>query len=124
MAGENFTLMPTWVIPEAPKYNIIVTQTESMKKEYFQLGDTPVEAFIFKFDGLSDTNFKVLYDHYKSQSSGYALFSWINAYIPEYVKVLLGITIGDLSGRWGKDSFKFKPKPKHWTAEILFERSI
>lgn len=124
MADSDFTILPTWVIVEEPEYHNIESQSDSMKKEYFNLSYTPTEKFKLKFDGLSDSQFKILYDHYKERYGGYALFVWLNAYIPTYIKTLLGITTGDLSGRWVGGSFKFNPKPKYFTAEITFEKDV
>lgn len=124
MAASDFSLMPTLVIPEEPEYHNIESQADSMKKEYFNISSTPVERFKLKFDGLSDSDFKILYDHVKARYGGYGLFDWLNAYIPGYLKTLLGITSGDLSGRWVDGSFRFDVKPKHFTAEIVFERNV
>lgn len=120
----NFTLTPTWVIPEEPEYHNIESQSDLMKKEYFNMSSTPTERFKLKFDGLSDADLKTLYDHYRGQYGGYGLFSWLNANIPAYLKTLLGITTSDLSGRWVDRSFKFNPRAHHWTAEIIFEKDV
>ena len=119
----NFELIPTWVTPEAPEYHNVITESESMKKDYQNLSTTPVEVFVLEFTGLSDANFKILYDHYYSEYGGYAEFNWLNAKIPGYLKVLLGITDGNLTGRWVKDSFSFTLKPHSWDAKIKFERA-
>jgi len=120
----DFTLMPTWVDPLEPEYNTIITQTESMKKEYLNLSANATEKFKLRYEGLSDANFKTLFDHYKGEYGGYAAFAWKNAYIPSYIKTLLGITTGDLTGRWVEKSFNFSPEPHSWTAEVVFEKQV
>jgi len=120
----DFQLMPTWVDPLEPEYHNVITPTESMKKEYMNISTNATEKFKLKFEGLSDANFKILFDHYKGQYSGYAVFDWKNAYIPGYLKTLLGITSGDLTGRWVEKSFKFSPKAHSWTAEVVFEKQV
>ena len=124
MAADDFTLLPTWVYPDVPEYHNIETQSESMKKEYYNLSSTPVERFRLKFEGMSDANFKILFDHYKGRYGGYDEFAWLNAYIPAYIKTLLGITTEDLTGRWVNGSLKFDPKPKSWDAEVVFEKEV
>lgn len=120
----DFALTPTWVFPERPEYHNVITQSESMKKEFFNISSTPTEKFQLKFEGMSDANFKILYDHQKGQYGGYALFNWLNANIPAYIKTLLGLTTENLSGRWVDDTFNFNPKSHSFDAEIIFEKDI
>jgi len=120
----DFTLMPTWVDPLEPEYNTIITPTESMKKEYMNLSANATEKFKLRYEGLSDANFKTLYDHYKGEYGGYAAFAWKNAYIPAYIQTLLGLTTEDLTGRWVENTFKFSPEAHSWTAEVVFEKQV
>jgi len=120
----DFSLMPTWVDPLEPEYNNVITPTESMKKEYMNISTNATEKFKLKFEGLSDANFKTLFDHYKGQYSGYASFAWKNAYIPSYILTLLGLTTEDLTGRWVGKTFKFSPQAHSWTAEVVFEKRV
>ena len=124
MAADDFTLTPTWVIPENPEYHNMISKSDSMKKEYFNISSTPTEKFKLKWDGLSDADFKTLYDHVKGRYGGYDLFAWLNANIPSYLLTLLGLTSENLSGRWVDGTFKFNPKAKFWTAEIIFEKDV
>lgn len=124
MAADDFALTPTWVYPETPKYNNVTTQSESMKKEYYNISANAVEKFRLKFEGMSDTNFKTLFDHYKGRYAGYDEFIWLNANIPSYILTLLGLTSENLTGRWVQDSFKFDPSSKGWEASVIFEKSV
>lgn len=120
----DFTLVPTWVHPEEPEFHNIETQSESMKKEYYNLSTSAVEKFRLVFEGLSDANFKTLRDHYMGRYGGFDSFLWKNSAIPEDIKTLLGLTTNDLTGRWVTGSFKHTPKPHSWEAEITFEREV
>lgn len=120
----DFQLLPTWVEPLEPEYNNLITPTDSMKKEYMNVSTNATEKYKLKFEGLSDANFKTLFDHYKGQYSGYASFAWKSAYIPAYLKTLLGIGASDLTGRWVEGTFKFSPDPHSWTAEVVFEKQV
>ncbi len=124
MAADDFALTPTWVQIEEPEYNNVITQSESMKKEFMNIATTPIEKFKLKFEGMSDANFKTLYDHYKGRYGGYDVFAWLNANIPAYIKTLLGLTTENLSGRWVTGSFKPKVRAKSFDAEIVFEKDI
>ncbi len=119
----NFTLTPTWAYPEEPEFHNVITESESMKKDYQNISTTAVQRFVFEFIGLSDANFKTLYDHYNGEYGSYALFNWLNANIPDYLKTLLGITSENLSGRWVEGSFSFKLKSHSWDAKIIFEKN-
>lgn len=123
MAADDFALTPTWVYPEEPEYHNVITQSESQKKDYQNVSTTSIEKFKLKFEGMSDANFKTLYDHQKGRYGGYDLFAWLNANIPAYIKTLLGITSENLSGRWIFGTFKFTPKAHSWDAEIIFEKN-
>ena len=123
MAGD-FQLKPTWVKIKEPKYNTVITQSESMKKEYRLIATTPTEQFVLQYEGLSDANFKVLYDHYKSCYGGYDSFDWKNAYIPDYILSALGLTTEDLNGRWVEGSLTPTPKSHSWDCEITSEKSV
>ena len=123
MAASDFTLIPTWVQPLEPIFNTLITQSETMKKEYQNISATSVKKYELKFEGLSDANFKVLFDHYNARYAGYASFVWKNAYIPGYLKTLLAITTGDITGRWVFGSFKYTLRATAWDAEITLEEN-
>lgn len=124
MAADDFTLMPTWVDPLEPEYNNVITPTESMKKEYMNISANATEKFKLRYEGLSDANFKTLFDHYKGRYGGYDVFAWKNAAIPAYILTLLGLTTEDLTGRWVEKTFQFSPEPHSWTAEVVFEKQV
>ena len=124
MAADDFTLKPNWVEPLEPEYNSVITQTESMKKEYMNISTNPTEKFKLRFLGLSAANFKILFDHYKGRYGGCDSFKWMNAYIPSYLLTLFSLTTEDLNGRWVEKSLKFNADYNSWTAEIIFEKQI
>lgn len=120
----DFQLLPTWVHPLEPEYHNIITPVDSMKKEYMNLSATAVEKFRLVFEGMSDANFKTLRDHYKTSYGEYDNFDWKNAYIPDYILTLLGLTSEDISGRWVRGSFRSKPLANSWDADITFEKAV
>jgi len=124
MAADDFTLIPTWVIPFAPEFHNIITQSESMKKNYQNLSSNPVMKFKLIFEKLGDTNFWTLHNHYYGRYGGYDSFSWQS--VPSYIDTNQdGTPDGtDMTGRWVEGSFQFQPESRSWSAEIVFEKVI
>jgi hypothetical protein len=119
--AANFTLKPTWVYPVLPQFNTIISQSESMKKEYFSMASTSVKRYKLTYNGLSDADFETLLDHYNSCYGGYDSFNWMNSAIPSYILLLLDLTTENITGRWVHGSLTFKPEAKSWDASIIFE---
>lgn len=124
MAAGDFTLTPTWVYPEARIFHNIVSQSESMKREYLNVSVTGVERFVLRYEGMTDANFETLFEHYNARYGGYGSFAWKNANIPLYIIDVLDLGASDLTGRWVDGSFKFVPQSHSWNAEIMFEKAI
>ncbi len=115
-AGSAFSLVPSVVITSEPVYHNIITQSESMKKEYYNLSSDPVESYLLKFKALSDADRDTLLTHVKEQSGGYHSFSWQS--VPSYIGSGANIT-----GRWVDGSLRMPPKVgKYWACEIMFEK--
>lgn len=117
-AGDAFTYTPQEVIPLPPVYNTEQTQSDGMKKEYFELDDTPVERWKLKFKGASGSTWRAVLDHYKDQSGGYHSFSWQT--VPAYIDAAQA----NKTGRWVKGSIS-QPRPVGpdiWDFEITFEK--
>ena len=60
MAADDFTITPSWVDVHCPEFHNIITQSESMKKDYQNLSTTSVQRFTLKFLGLSDANTELM----------------------------------------------------------------
>ena len=115
-AGSAFTLTPNVVTTADPKYNNVTTQTESMKKEYYNISATPVESYGLVFNALSNTDRDTLLTHYKDQSAGYHPFPWQS--VPNYIGSGANIT-----GRWAEGSLKMTPTSNRWKCSISFEKA-
>jgi len=96
-AGSAFSLVPNEVITLEPEYNNVQSQTESMKKEYYNISINAVEKYQLNFKALTNAERDILLTHYKDQSGDYHNFSWES--VPEYVNSGVNIT-----GRWVKGS--------------------
>lgn len=117
-AGSAFSLTTTEVVTQEPKYNNIITQAESMKKEYYNLSSIPTEIFVLKFHALTNTQRDTLLDHYNDQSGGYYLFSWQS--VPSYIN-----GGSNISGRWVDKSLKMTPVSWNWwSCSLSFEKNI
>jgi len=124
MAAGDFGLTPTWVHPEEPEFNVVVTQSDNLKKDRQTISTNAVNKYRMIFTGLSDTDYKTLYDHYVARKGSFSSFTWLNTNIPAYLKTLLGITSGTLTIRWVDGTFKSTPRPRSWDAEIVAEQEI
>jgi len=99
----------------APEYNNVTSQTESMKKEYYNISATAVETYQLEFKALSDTDRDTILTHYKDQSGGYHNFSWQS--VPSYIGSGANIT-----GRWIEGSLKMSINSNRWKVSLSFEK--
>ena len=116
-AGAGFTLVPNVVEIQEPEYHNIITQSESMKKEYLNLSSAPTERYLLKFL-LTSTNMNTLLTHFKDNYGGWYPFTWKS--VPSYIGSGANIT-----GRWVDKSLKITPAANYyWNCEVLFEKSV
>jgi len=116
-AGSAFTLTPNQVVELEPIYNNVITESESMKKEFLNLSATALQRYKLSFKALTTANKDVLIAHYKDQSGGYYPFSWSS--VPSYIESGTSIT-----GRWVDGSLSISPAgTSRWSATIIIEKS-
>ena len=116
----DFTTLPSEVIEVAPDYHNIITQTESMKKEFLNLAATPVRRYRLKFNAQTTTVKDAILAHYDAQYGGYTSFSWATAAVPAHVNGGAAMT-----GRWIDGSLQFTGIGyKMWNISMEFEKSI
>jgi len=124
MAADDWSIKPSDVETLEPEYPNIVTQSENYKKDYQNLSTTPTERFRLIFEGLSDANTELLYEHWKGRYGGYDSFVWLNAAIPANIIDLLDLGAANLTGRWVEKSLKIKDRSTCYDVEIIFEKAI
>lgn len=126
MAGADLTsVTPTWMEPQEPEFHTIMTQSESMKKNYANLsGSTPILKWKCKWQGLSDTSYYLLYQHFYDNKGGYDSFAF--KCVPSYIDTDEdGVPDGSaMTGRWVEGTFKTKLLPRSWDLEIVFEKAV
>ena len=116
----DFAILPSEVIEEPPNYHNIITQTESMKKEYINLAATPVRKYRLKFNARTTAIKDAILAHYDTQKGGYVAFRWAAAAVPAHVNSGAAMT-----GRWIDGSLQFTGVGyKLWNISIGFEKSI
>ena len=115
-AGDAFTVKPYIAIPETPDYNNIISESESMKKEYLNLSATPVERWQLHFKALTSTEMNAILTHYKDQSGGYYAFSWQS--VPTYIN-----SGSNMTGHWVDKSWKVSQTSNKWSVQVSFEKS-
>ena len=117
-ARGTFSLIPNEVLTAEPEYHNVITDSESMKKEYINIATTPTEKFTLNFSALTNAERDTLLDHYNDQYGGFYSFSW--ASVPSYV-----CSGADITGRWVKGSLKMTSVSKtYWKCSIVFEKDV
>jgi len=116
--AANFTVTPTVVEHDLRDHNIIETQAEDMKKEYYKLSNTPTVRYRLVFNAISTTVMNSILDHYSSCYGGYDNFTWTS--VPSYIE-----SGSNLTGRWVEKSLSIAPaRMARWNVEILFEKDV
>lgn len=117
-AGSPFTLVPNEVITLEPEYHNIITQSESMKKEYYSMTSNSIQKYDLKFTAVTNADRDTLLTHYSDQYGGYHNFSWQS--VPSYIGSGANIT-----GRWVDGSLRMKIKAgTYWECLITFEKEV
>jgi len=123
MAASSLTgVTPTLCNPDLPKYNVLVTQSESMLKNYINLsGSSPTFVFRLKFKNVSDADHDLLLSHWMETKGGAESFTWKT--VPPYIDGNHdGVADGEnMTGHWVHKSFKHKPNPHSWDVDLKFE---
>lgn len=114
-AGSAFTLAPDEVTILEPEYHNVITESESMKKDYQNISTTPIERYRIDFKVLTSAEKDIILNHYKDQYGGYHSFSWQS--VPSYIGSGANIT-----GRWVDGSLDIKAKTVSWRCNIIFEK--
>ena len=113
----DFTLVPNEVIELDPIFNNVITESESMKKEFLNLSTTALQRYQLKFKALTTANKDVLLDHYKARYGGDDEFKWTS--VPAYIE-----SGADITGRWVDGSLSISPVAgKYWVCSITMEKS-
>jgi phage-related protein len=124
MPASDFQIMPTLVkIPE-PEFHVLRSPDDSLAKSYASVTDNYIQKFILNFDGITDAQMLVIWNHFLARKASLESFLWKNAYIPGYVLVQLGLTTEDLTVRWVDGSFKPTVIANGWNVEISVEKEI
>jgi len=111
---------PTWVLPLEEKFNVLITDSETLKKEYDLISVTPNLQFRLIWSGVTDGDFAAILGHWRSVSGEFAVFTW--DCVPSYIDGGSGLGTS-MTGRWsGKP--KFSPQSKNWNLELIFEKEI
>lgn len=115
-AGSAFVVTPNSVVELVPEYNNVQSQTESMKKEYFQISATAVKTYELNFNAATQAERNTILTHYNDQSGGYYPFSWQT--VPSYIGSGSNIT-----GRWIEKSYNESHASNKFKISIKFEKA-
>jgi hypothetical protein len=115
----NFTMAPNEVVESEPIYNNVITQSESMKKEFLNLAATPIKRYTLHFDVLTTAEKDAFLTHWNATGlGGYASFSWTS--VPAHVNGGVNLT-----GRWVEGSLSITGvSHNYWKIQVTFEKAI
>jgi len=117
MAADDFSTAPSEVVEVAPSFHNVITESESMKKEFMNLSTTSIQQYQLKFNAKTTAVKDAILLHYNGRYGGYDEFIWTS--VPAHVN-----SGSNLTGRWVTGSIKFTPIGyKLWNITIIFEKS-
>ena len=73
---------PTWALQIKEEYNVNISPSKHMRREYYLFSPTPVLQYRLDFQGLSEENYRILQQHYRNVSGQFGAFHWQS--IPRY----------------------------------------
>ena len=114
MGVRDFDMKPTWVEPEEPVYNVLVTDSDGMKREHILVSTTAVKRYKVTYSGVSDGGYTQFLNHFNSCYGGAYYFDWNS--IPSYIES--GAT---QRGYWVSGTWKPKVEARSWDWTITFE---
>lgn len=127
MAGPAFYWIATWVKPRTPQFAVMITQSDSFKKDYQLLDTNAVWRYDLTFSGVSDSGRNAIMKHYSgyhaaAQGGGvtgpYEIFSWTSC--PSYVNA----PPGGMNVRYIGGSYNETPGERSWNIRLSFERDM
>jgi len=119
-----FNLTPSEMWPLEPEFYNVVSTPESGAKQYSNIEPTETQQYQCRFRGISDANWRILFNHYKICKGGFEAFTFIN--VPSYLDTDLdGDADGTaLVGRWVPGSYEPTQLANAWDVNIKFEVDV
>lgn len=76
MTNNLTTVTPTWVTPVEERYNVNISPSEYMKRDYYLFSTTPNLQYKLEFSGLSEESYQILLQHWRDVSGTFGAFNW------------------------------------------------
>jgi hypothetical protein len=116
----NFTYTPQEVIALEPEFPVIITQSDSFKKNYQLIETTATERYSLLFKAISTTVRNNILSHFNTTGyGGYASFSWTT--VPSYIKTGTSQTVRYVPGSYLEE---FADLSGLYNVSIVFEISV
>jgi len=110
------TVTPTWVTPIKELYNVNISPSRFMYRNYYLLSPTPQLQYKLNFTEITDSDYAVLLAQWRDVSGSYGIFDWNT--VPSYIES--GAT---MRGRWTGQP-DIKPNARSWNVSLIFERNL
>ena len=117
----SLQIVPTLVTPIEPEFNINMSGDTRFKRLFKSISSNHNDQFKLEFQGLSDSQFKTIFDIYRASFGEEISVSWPNEYIPSYLLILLDLTTEDIDFRIKENSLKYSIQPRSVDVEFLIE---
>jgi len=96
-----FSVTPTWVHPIKEEYNVFVSPSNDMKKDYYLFSPTPMLQYKTEFNGITEDTYKIIQQQWRDVSGTFASFNF-TSFSYQFASLLgknvTPITYRDLSG--------------------------
>ena len=115
--GGNFGVTPTWVVPREEDFAVLITQSESFKKDYQLLDTNSIRVYDLTFTGVTDSIRNTIFAHRTSVTGPYDSFTWTS--VPSYLNAGTTMTV-----RYVAKSYKEQPQARSWDIRLSFERDV
>ena len=115
--GGNFGVTPTWAVPREPRFAVLITPSESFKKDYQLLDTNSIKVYDLTFSGVTDSTRNSIIAHFASVTGPYDSFVWTS--VPSYLNAGTTMTV-----RYMQNSYKEQPQARSWDIQLSFEKSV
>jgi len=113
----DFTWTPTYVTPRASVFAVLITPSESFKKDRQLLDTNSIDIYDLEFDGTTDANRNLILNHFSGVTGPYDSFWWST--VPSYLNIGSGVTVN-----YVPNSYKEDPDSRYWRIRLAFEVAV
>ena len=116
----DFSYTPQEVIALEPEYPVVITQSDSFKKNYQLIETTARERYLVIFKAIATSVRNNILTHWNTTGyGGYASFSWTT--VPSYIKSGSAQTVRYVPGSYSEE---FQDLSGLYNVQFIFEIDV